>query len=276
MQLLQEFGQFWVNIPNPWLKVGLFFLIWLIFWSPMAFYLGKKLQWHFPTPLKVEQKIPLVISLYLIAPFILWGITQFKEESWLNYGLQWNLNLFSSLFFGFLIGIIGIIITFSLQILGQWIEWHPENLSKIKEFILPVFILGLSISLIEEIIFRGFLIYQFSQSFSLVYTAIFSSLIFALLHLIWDYKTAFPQLPGLFLMGLVLVLARFVDNNIIGLAWGLHTGWIWILTCIDSAKIISYNPKISPYLIGFDHQPLAGLTGIFCLIMTGFFLYFVC
>jgi len=275
MDLFEQGSQFWLNISNSWLKVGLFFISWLIFWMPIAFYLGNKLQWQFPKPLKVEQKIPLVISLYLIAPIILLIITQFKNESWLNYGLEWDLDLVISLSLGFLIGIIGILITFYLQFLLKWINWHPENLSKIKEFVLPVFALGLGISLIEEIIFRGFLIYQFNENFSLINTAIISSIIFAILHLIWDYETAFPQLPGLFLMGLILVLAKYLDHNSIGLAWGLHTGWIWILTCIDSAKIISYNKNISPYLIGFYQQPLAGLTGIFCLILTGLFLYVI-
>ena len=256
-----------------WLKVVIFFLTWIIFWSPFGIYLGKKLKWQFPKPLKIEQKMPLVISLYLIAPIVLWGMVQIKGESWFNYGLQWQINLFLSLILGLLIGILGVIITFYLQFLLNWIQWNSENLIKIKEFVLPVLALGIGISFIEEVIFRGFLIYEFQQSFSLMMAAIISSLIFALLHLIWDYKNAITQLPGLFLMGLILVLARIINDGSIGLAWGLHSGWILGLTCIDSAKIIFYNKEVSPWFTGFNEDPLAGISGIFCLVMTGTILY---
>jgi uncharacterized protein len=264
-----------LNGLDPWLKISFFFLSWLILWSPLGIYLGKKLQWQFPNPLKIEQKIPLVISLYLIAPVILGIITQIDGESWFNYGLQWGGDLFYSLIFGMGLGIFGISLTFVGQFFGKWIQWYPENLSKIKESLLSVLILGLGISLIEELIFRGFLVYELAQNMPYWVGAGVASIIFALLHLIWDYQIALPQLPGLFLMGMVLVFARLADHGSIGLAWGLHTGWILTLTCIDSAQLISYNKKVSPWLIGFNEQPLAGISGLFCLVITGIILNFI-
>jgi uncharacterized protein len=258
---------------NPWLKVGIFFLMWLLWWSPVGFYLGRKLQWQFPQPLKMEQKIPLVISLYLFAPLVLLFMT-LSGDSWLNYGLSWQLSLFSSLFFGLIIGVLGILLTFAGQFYLNLLQWHQENLSKVKEFIIPVFGLGLVISFIEELIFRGFLVYQGEQVTTLAIAGVISSLIFALLHLIWDYKSALPQLLGLFVMGMVLVLARVVDHGSLGLAIGLHTGWILTLTCVDSAQIITYKEEASPWLIGFQQQPLAGISGIVCLLMSATFIYF--
>ncbi|HAJ62065.1 MAG TPA: CPBP family intramembrane metalloprotease domain-containing protein, partial [Cyanobacteria bacterium UBA8543] len=99
--------------------------------------------------------------------------------------------------------------------------------------------------------------------------AAISSVIFALLHLIWDRQDTLPQLPGLWLMGMVLVLARWVDDGSLGLAWGLHAGWICGLTCLDSAELISYTGKGPVWMIGFREQPLAGVAGLLCLLGVG-------
>lgn len=272
-ETLKQSLTFILNV-NPWLKVVIFFLLWLLLWSPIGFNLGRKFQWQFPQPLKMEQKIPLVISLYLFAPLVLWLMT-LAGDSWLNYGLSWQLNLLISIFLGLMIGVFGILLTLTGQFYLNWLKLNQENFSKVKDFIIPVFALGLGISLIEELIFRGFLIYQWQQVTTLAIAAVMSSLIFALLHLIWDYKIALPQLPGLFVMGMVLVLARIADQGSLGLAIGLHTGWILTLTCVDSAQMITYSEEVSPWLIGFQKQPLAGISGVFCLLMSASLIYFV-
>lgn len=92
--------------------------------------------------------------------------------------------------------------------------------------------------------------------------AIIASSIFALLHLLWERQETFPQLPGLWLMGMVLVVARWVDGGSLGLAWGLHGGWVWGLSSLDAAQLISYTGKGKNWMIGINQQPLAGVMGI--------------
>jgi hypothetical protein len=68
---------------------------------------------------------------------------------------------------------------------------------------------------------------------------------------------------------MVLTLARWADGGSLWLACGLHAGWIWGLTCLDTAKMISYTGKGSQWLTGLSEKPLAGASGLICLIATG-------
>jgi hypothetical protein len=135
-----------------------------------------------------------------------------------------------------------------------------------------VLLLGLWISVTEELVFRGFLLNELSQDYSVWVAAAISSIIFAFLHLIWEQQDTLPQLPGLWLMGMVLVLARWVDDGSLGLAWGLHAGWIWGLTCLDSSQLISYTGKGPTWMTGLGQKPLAGGAGLICLVITGILL----
>ena len=141
--------------------------------------------------------------------------------------------------------------------------------------IVPILILSLGISFIEELVFRGYIINILNAEHSYWLAATISSIIFALLHLIWERKTTIPQLPGLWLMGMVLAGARLVDHGSLGLAWGLHSGWILGLSCIDSAKLITYNKQAQSWIIGIYQQPLAGIAGIFCMLATAIILWFL-
>ena len=162
---------------------------------------------------------------------------------------------------------------FSLESLFNLVSWHWQNIKNLLPLILPILILSLLISLVEELVFRGYVFSILSSDRSYWLAATMSSLIFALLHLIWERKETFPQIPGLWLMGMVLVMARLVNSdNSIYLALGLHAGWIWGLTCIDSAKLITYSHK-NHWLTGINQQPLAGVAGIFCLTITGLALW---
>ena len=94
-------------------------------------------------------------------------------------------------------------------------------------------------------------------------------MIFAVLHLVWEQTETLPQLPGLWLMGMVLVLARLADGHNLGIAWGLHAGWVWAIATIDTAGLITYTDKVSAWVTGINKKPLAGLTGIMCVSATG-------
>jgi membrane protease YdiL (CAAX protease family) len=122
---------------------------------------------------------------------------------------------------------------------------------------------------IEELVFRGFIFTQLEQNYSIWLAAIISSLIFAVLHLVWEQTETLPQLPGLWLMGMVLVLARLADGHNLGIAWGLHAGWVWAIATIDTAGLITYTDKVSAWVTGINKKPLAGLTGIMCVSATG-------
>ena len=257
------------------LKIATFFIAWVALWLPLAIPIATLLKWHPPKPLAAEQKLPLLAALYLIAPLILWGAAWVERLPFSDYGLDWKLPILSSLGQGLGLGVLSIIIIFMGQWLLGWIEWHSENWQRLGQVWLPILLLGLWIGVTEELVFRGFLINEFRQDYSIWVAATISSVIFALLHLIWEQQNTLPQLPGLWLMGMVLVLARWVDDGSLGLAWGLHAGWIWCLTCLDSAQLLSYTGKGPTWITGWGEKPLAGVVGFLCLLGVGALLVFL-
>ena len=248
------------------LRVGVFFAVWVTIWLPIATPLAIALQWHPFKPLEIRQKLPLVASLYLLAPIVLWAAAWVQNVPFSDYGLS-GLNDLGSLCRGLGLGTIGITVLFGVQTLLGWSELKSDW-KQLGSVLLPTLFLGLWVGVTEELVFRGFLLGQLEQTYGLWSSAIVSSLIFALLHLIWEGAENIPQLPGLWMMGMVLCLARRVDHNHLGLAWGLHAGWVFGMASLDSANLISYTGRASQWLTGLKEKPLAGAMGLIFLLTT--------
>lgn len=263
----------WLISASALVKVAVFFLAWSALWLPLAIAIATRLKWHPPKPLAAQQKLPFLAVLYLIAPLIIWGATQIEDTSFPDYGWDWTTRILISLVGGLGVAILSLGISFTGQWLVGWVDWHGENWQQLTRIGLPICGIGLGIGLIEELVFRGFLVTELQQDYSLAIAAVISSLIFALLHLIWEQQQTLPQIPGLWLMGMVLVLARCVNGGSLGLAWGLHAGWIWGLTCLQEAKLISYTRKGPIWITGIGDNPLAGISGILCLLGVAAFLW---
>jgi membrane protease YdiL (CAAX protease family) len=254
---------------TPVILVMAFFIVWVGCWLPLVAILAIKFKWQIHKSLQPEQKIPLLVSLYLLVPLILWVFQWLKLGSFSDYGLVGEVSLVVSLCLGFSLGIFSLGIVFFGQICAGWCYLEKSNIKLIPPILLTISLVALFVGGIEELIFRGFLLTKLEDNFSIWLAAIISSLIFAVLHLVWEQKETLPQLPGLWLMGMVLVLARLADGNNLGMAWGLHAGWVWAIATIDTAGLITYTDKVPQWLTGINKKPLAGLTGIICVLATG-------
>ncbi len=258
------------------LKVISFFGVWAVIWLPLALLVARLIDWQPTQPLTTKQKLILLASLYILAPIIVWWKMSADSLSFKDaFGLTWQLSTLTSVGWGLIISLVGLATVFGLESLLGLVTWHWQQTKFLWSLIIPILLLSLAISSIEELIFRGYLIEILKVDYSYWVTATISSVIFALLHLIWERKTTIPQLPGLWLMGMVLTGAVLVDRGSLGLAIGLHTGWIWSLSCLDSAQLITYNEKDKSWITGFYQQPLAGIAGIFCLLATAISLWFL-
>ncbi len=206
-------------------KIIWFFSTWVGLWLPVAIVLAIALKWHPPQPLG-NKKLPLLASLYLIVPLILWVTTRIENTSFADWGWYWEPEVVMSLLRGLGIGIISLVILFSLQLTAGWMELQiSENSTETGEKIinpwrlilshssLLTLLLAMWISGTEELIFRGCFQTILQQDYSVVIAAAIASLIFAIAHLIWETKETLPQLPGLWLMGIVLTLGRIADNG---------------------------------------------------------------
>lgn len=255
-------------ISAPWFNILGFFGVWTIIWLPIALLLSQRINWQPQEVLTPKQKLILLASLYILAPGIIAWKVNTESLTWIDLGLSFNSSNLLFILLGLGVSIFSLVIIFSLESLGNLVTWHWQNLREIPTLCWPILGLSLLISLVEEVIFRGYIFITLLADNSFWLAAIASSMIFAGLHLIWERKQTLPQLPGLWLMGMVLVAARILTNDTLYLAIGLHGGWIWGLTCIDSANLLTYKYP-NHWFTGLNQQPLAGMAGILCLTLTG-------
>ncbi len=242
-------------------------LIWAILWLPLAIPIAWAVKWRPPMPIAPQQKIPLLASLYLLAPLVVWGALHWDNLVLADCGVVWQGSMLLSGVMGWAVGAIGVLVLFWVEGILGWVTWQWT--SQVKMVWLPVLALGVWVSATEEVMFRGLFQTRFQQDYAPWVAAAIVSLIFALLHLVWEGSDNLPQLPGLWLMGMVLTLARLVDGGHLGLAWGLHAGWIWGMATLDSAQVIVAGNQGAPWLTGIAGKPLAGLMGILFLVITG-------
>jgi membrane protease YdiL (CAAX protease family) len=262
--------------------IPVFLIAWLSLWLPFAIWGVKKLRWRPFQPSSPAQKLPLLAALYFIAPLVLAAVCEVEGVTFAVYGVRWQAELLVSMLAGFTSGSLGLMLIFWLQSILGWIAWTtstpdqalpthaitngvPQAESMAKA--LGLLLLALWVGWTEELIFRGFLQTQLEPA-SIWGTATGVSLFFALLHWVWEGSPVVLQLPGLWLMGMVLVLARQVDHGSIGLAWGLHAGWVWTIASLETWQLAQPTGKAPEWLTGYAGRPLAGAIGLGFLLLT--------
>jgi len=172
------------------------------------------------------------------------------------------------------LGFLSLGMMFTVQFGLGWCDFEREHIKLLPSILLPILLVALLVGGVEELVFRGFLLTELTRDYPVWIAGAISSLIFAVLHLVWEQQETLPQLPGLWLMGMMLVMARVVDNGSLGIAWGLHAALVWAIAMIDTAQLITYTGKVSEWLTGKYKKPLAGLAGVFCIMGTSLILWF--
>ncbi len=252
------------------LKIGLFFIVWLGVWLPILIPLAWHWRWYPSRPLTPSQKLALVGSLYLLFPLALWGLRQVAGVHFSYYGPFVKPADLPFLSLGIAIGIFTVMILVGVQKIVGWISWRLTWTVRegVQQFLLALG-LGIWIGGTEEFIFRGLVQQELQQQESIWLAAAITSSIFAVLHLIWQPRETLPQLPGLWLMGMVLTLACVVTQGRLSLAWGLHGGWVCAMIWLDSSQASQPTGAVPPWVTGLGEHPLAGILGILLLGVTG-------
>jgi len=251
-----------------WQRTLVFFAVWMLLWLPLVLPLARILAWQPQQPLTPQQKIALVVSLYAVVWPLLGATTRLPGASWSAYGLAGDRAFFAGGLVGWGLALLSLAIVFGAESAAGWVTWRAAQGRRLLALALPIFLLALGISWTEEAIFRGVLLAWFAADLGWLAALLITSAIFALSHLLWEQQDTLPQLPGLLLMGAVLVGARAAAGGSLGVAWGLHAGWIWGLTCLDSAKLMAYSDRAAPWLTGLGGKPLASLAGLLCLLLA--------
>jgi membrane protease YdiL (CAAX protease family) len=251
-----------------------FFLIWGGLWLAIAFPLFSKLGWRPLQPIASDQKLKLLIPLYLLAPLILWGALRVTHQSWESIGVELSGASGRSLLMGWSFAVVGLLAILIVKRGGQFVTFHlPPDITSSRQAqfstvltVLGLLPLALWLGGIEELVFRGWLQTQLEVAFAPWLAAVVGSGLFAIAHLLWDGRAGLRQQPGLWALGMVLVFARWLDGGSLALAWGLHAGWVWGLACMGEFIRPEPVPDKPVWLTGVAAQPL---TDIFDLSLLG-------
>lgn len=257
-------------------RIFVFFVSWLGIWIAIAWPLFKKYHWRPFHPTDASQKLILLLPLYMTAPLIIGSANWLMHQSWASLGLVWSTHTVRSLAIGCGIAVSGLCLILLCKRSMQLISFSiaPDLFGSARaggQTALAVgglLLLALWIGGIEELVFRGWLQTQLATTFTPFLAATVSSGLFAIAHLIWDGRSGLRQQPGLFLLGWVLVIARWVDGDQLALAWGLHAGWVWGLACVGEfikPQPIDTKPK---WLTGFAAQPLTDVFDFALMAIT--------
>lgn len=259
-----ELELWWQELPS-WGQIALSIGLWLGGWLPLATLTALGLGWRPFQPLLSTSKLPLLVSLYALVPVLVWGITRLEKRPLTAWGWRFNWGFGGAVALGFCLAVSGLAVVFALESRQGWLQWQRERWRTFIGLGLPILALALWISCTEEMLFRGVFLTLAQADSALGIAAVSTSGLFAASHLLWEQKQTVGQLAGLWLMGMVLVLARLVAGGDLALAIGLHAGWIWGLTCLAESQVMVYRDRAPVWWVGLHQQPLAGAAGIFCL-----------
>jgi membrane protease YdiL (CAAX protease family) len=255
------------------IKVLVFFLIWTGVWLPIAGVSAILLNWHPRLPLSPQQKITLLASLYFVVPWLIWGVTVLQQQTFSDYGWMTGRQTVFSISLGLVLGGLSLVALYAVIWKLGAIDWQPslncdsQNTTALSRLvtlrkIVSVGLIAFWISATEELVFRGFLQFQLQQDYSLWVAATLVNTLFACSHLIWNPKETLPQLPGLWLMGMVLTTAYFSSSGSGSLALpiGLHASWIWGITLAEQRFVSNAETTLPEWIVGKINQPLASLS----------------
>ena len=253
-----------VSYPAP-LRIIIFILLLLISWLPFAgiFYFL----------LKDDPNLTTIVTMgFLFINFLiltnLWGkhIYQ-KSKLFSQYGLVLNRKNAIEVINHLALALFLTFGLFALENLLGLVKFTTPSLA-LSQLILEGLLCGIGVAFAEELVFRGWLLYELEKDYSLKTALITNSIIFALLHFlkpIEEIIRTFPQFPGLILLAITLIFVKRSHQNRLGSCIGLHGGFVWGYYILNVGEIIQYNDTISPWITGVDKNPIAGLIGLIVL-----------
>jgi membrane protease YdiL (CAAX protease family) len=212
-----------------------------------------------------------------VVPFLLAGVADLEQHSFLDYGWVETRQMVLSISLGFIIGGLSLALLSVVQWQFGMIHWQhlstvetqqttPSSPGFTLAGIVPIGLIALWISATEELVFRGFLQFQLQQDYPPGEAAAIASTLFALSHLLWNWKDTVPQLPGLRPMGRVLTVACICDRGSLGLAIGWQASWIWGIALTEQLFVSSSTPDLPQWLLGSINHPLARLSSWMMLL----------
>lgn len=174
----------------------------------------------------------------------------------------------------FLGGAAAVAALYVIQLALGWGTWVPPMRIDLLRILLEGFGVALLVGLAEELLFRGWLLYELEQDYSPQVSLWLNAGLFALAHYVRPISVileTWPQFLGLLLLGIALVWARRIpllhekSNNPrtnLSIAAGLHSGLVWAYYQVDVADLFTPTNAVPEWVTGIGGNPLSGMLGI--------------
>jgi uncharacterized protein len=265
------------NLPAP-VRILLFLLVLVICWAPFA----AVIYGYFNTTRNMTD--PGVLNLLNILVMGGLGVVFLVMLPWWNqavYGRQKPFQFFGLVgsqrnFLGFLqgwgMGFSSLLSLYFIQGLLGLLEWQPVTMP-LGQLLGGGLLSSVGVGFIEELVFRGWILVELEADYSLAVSMWSNALIFAALHFIKPLSVMLvmlPQFPGLTIMGLLMILAKRSQQNLLGVSIGLHAGTIGVVYLVDVGKMVKYTNRAPDWITGAG-TPAAGLMGIIGLMSLASF-----
>ncbi len=222
----------------------------------------------------------LIVSIFdLVGTFlVLWIFMKFVDkENFIELGFQTQ-NRLKEFSIGILIGLIIMLTGYSLLIHFEEIFFIKVNFD-FKELIISI-ILFTIVAIVEETLFRGYILKNLMCSFNKYIALVISSILFSLMHGFNPNVDLF-SLFDLFLAGIVLGLSYIYTKNL----WfpiAMHLSWNLFQTLLgfnvsgqDSYSIIEFKTNESNLInggaFGFEGSYLSIIAEIITIIGIGIY-----
>lgn len=197
-----------------------------------------------------------------------WGKHVYRQPQLLNYyGLKGTRQNGLDLLKGLSIGLLFVFGLFALEGLLGWLEFQTPQ-PGLPRLIVEGLVSALGIGLVEELVFRGWLLEELQRDYSPNASLWSDAIIFAVSHYLKPLSEVIrtlPGFPGRLLLGWALVWAKRSSGGLLGLPIGLHAGLVWGYYIINVGKLVQYSDRVSPWITGVDGDPVAGVMGLLFL-----------
>lgn len=233
-----------------------------IVWLPLAI----PLNWL----LKSNPNLATIVTMgLLLVIFVVlqkwWGKYVYLEANvFTRYGLRFNQLTSIDLIKGLAIGFGVCWALFVIEAVLGWVEINNTfvGLSKI---VAEGLLSALGIAFAEELVFRGWVLYELERDYSKNNALWISSIVFAIAHFlkpIAEIIRTIVTFPALLLLGLTLVWAKRSYKNNLAICIGIHGGLVWGYYILNVGNLIAYTDRVPDWITGIDGNPIAGLLGL--------------
>jgi uncharacterized protein len=267
------------KLPAP-VRILTFLLVLVIGWTPFAtaihIYFRATQNMNDPEVLNVLnilEKGGLGVCFLVASPW--WNKAVYgRSKVFSFFGLAISRRNLIGFLRGWAIGFSSLLFLYLVQGWLGWLTWQPATIPW-GQLIGGGLLSSIGVGFIEELVFRGWILTEFEADYSLAVSMWSNALLFAVIHFIRPLPVmlmSLPQFPGLTVLGLLLILAKRGQQNLLGISIGLHAGIIGVVYLVDVGKLVKYTERVPEWVTGVYGTPSAGLIGIIGLMsLAGYF-----